>query len=121
MRERSTDVLIVGGGLGGVAAALGACRLGKNVILTEETDWLGGQLTAQAVPPDENRWIEQSGCTASYRQLRNGIRDYYRRYYPLLPGLFSFPFQRAKAQELAQERRQIAAFGRPHWRRRASP
>jgi len=85
MRERSTDVLIVGGGLGGVAAALAVCRLGKNVILTEETDWIGGQLTAQAVPPDENRWIEQSGCTASYRQLRNGIRDYYRRYYPLLP------------------------------------
>jgi len=85
MRERSTDVLIVGGGLGGVAAALAACRLGKNVILTEETDWIGGQLTAQAVPPDESHWIEQSGCTASYRQLRNGIRDYYRRYYPLLP------------------------------------
>ena len=83
MRERSTDVLIVGGGLGGVAAALAACRLGKNVILTEETDWIGGQLTAQAVPPDESHWIEQSGCTASYRQLRNGIRDYYRRYYPL--------------------------------------
>jgi hypothetical protein len=85
MHERSTDVLIVGGGLGGVAAALAACRLGKKVILTEETDWIGGQLTAQAVPPDESRWIEQSGCTASYRQLRYRLYDYYRRYYPLLP------------------------------------
>ncbi|MBO0781953.1 MAG: FAD-dependent oxidoreductase [Ktedonobacteraceae bacterium] len=85
MQERQTDILIAGGGLGGVAAALAALRLGKRVILTEETDWLGGQLTAQAVPPDEHRWIEESGCTASYRRLREGIRAYYRRNYPLLP------------------------------------
>jgi hypothetical protein len=91
MRERSTDILIVGAGLGGVAAALAALRLGKQVILTEETDWIGGQLTAQAVPPDESRWIEDHGCTASYRQLRNGIRDYYRRHYPLLPEVAADP------------------------------
>lgn len=85
MRERETDVLVVGGGLGGVAAALAALRLGRRVVLTEETDWLGGQLTAQAVPPDEHPWIESHGCTASYRRLREGIRAYYRRTYPLLP------------------------------------
>ena len=85
MKEVKTDILVVGGGLGGVAAALAAARLGKNVILTEETDWLGGQLTAQGVPPDEHIWIEMTGCTRSYRALRDGIRDYYRRYYPLLP------------------------------------
>jgi hypothetical protein len=85
IRERHTEILIVGGGLGGVAAALGALRLGKRVILTEETDWIGGQLTAQAVPPDEHPWIEGTGCTPSYRRLRGGIRDYYRRNYPLLP------------------------------------
>jgi hypothetical protein len=53
------------------------------VILTEETDWIGSQLTAQAVPPDEHPWLESTGCTASYRRLRQGIRDYYRRNYPL--------------------------------------
>lgn len=84
--ERQTDILIVGGGLGGVAGALAALRLGRKVILTEETDWIGGQLTAQAVPPDEHPWIEGTGCTASYQRLRHGIRDYYRRNYPLLPG-----------------------------------
>ena len=26
----------------------------ENVILTEETDWIGGQIDRQAVPPDEN-------------------------------------------------------------------
>lgn len=85
MRELETDVLIIGGGLGGVAAALAAARLGKRVIITEETDWIGGQMTAQAVPPDEHPWIETTGCTASYRLLRERIRAYYRRTHPLLP------------------------------------
>jgi hypothetical protein len=74
----------VGGGLGGVAAALAALRSGKRVVLIEETDWLGGQLTTQAVPPDEHAWIESTGCTASYRRFRERIRAYYRRNYPLL-------------------------------------
>ncbi len=83
MSERQSDILIVGGGLGGVAGALAALRLGRRVILIEETDWIGGQLTQQAVPPDEHPWIETTGCTESYRRLRQGIRDYYRRNYPL--------------------------------------
>jgi glycine/D-amino acid oxidase-like deaminating enzyme len=83
MTELRTDVLVVGGGLGGVAAALAAARAGRDVVLTEETDWLGGQLTSQAVPPDEHPWIEQFGCTASYRGLRDAIRRYYRDWYPL--------------------------------------
>lgn len=79
----TTDVVIVGGGLGGVAAALAVCRAGRRAVLTEETDWLGGQLTSQAVPPDEHPWVEQFGVTRSYRALRDGIRDHYRRAYPL--------------------------------------
>ncbi len=77
------DLAIIGGGLGGIAAALTALKSGLKVVLTEETDWIGGQLTAQAVPPDEHRWIETHGCTKTYRQLRNGVRDYYRRNYSL--------------------------------------
>jgi hypothetical protein len=83
MGEVHADVAVVGGSLGGVAAALAACRLGRRVVLCEETDWLGGQLTSQAVPPDENAWIERFGCTGSYRELRDGIREHYRRWYPL--------------------------------------
>jgi len=79
------DVLIVGGGLGGVAAALAAVERGTSVMLTEETRWLGGALTTQAAPPDEHRWIERLGAPASYRQLRTTIRDLYRRWYPLTP------------------------------------
>ncbi|MEC0211306.1 FAD-dependent oxidoreductase [Paenibacillus ehimensis] len=83
IREREAEIVIIGGGTGGCAAALAAARLGKRVILTEETEWIGGQLTSQAVPPDEHPWIEQFGCTRSYRQFRNGVRDYYRRHFPL--------------------------------------
>jgi len=81
----STEILIVGAGLGGVAGALAASKLGRNVILTEETDWIGGQLTSQGVPPDESPWIDdyRTGATLSYRQMRNAIRAYYQRYYPL--------------------------------------
>ncbi|MEJ7838436.1 MAG: FAD-dependent oxidoreductase, partial [Thermomicrobiales bacterium] len=85
MSETATDILIVGAGLGGVAGTLAALRLGKRVILTEESDWIGGQITSQAVPPDEHPWIEQHGATATYRAFRQGVRDYYRRNYPMLP------------------------------------
>ncbi|MFO7179675.1 MAG: FAD-dependent oxidoreductase, partial [Pseudomonadota bacterium] len=61
IQEDETEILIVGGGLGGIAAAVSACRLGRKVIVTEPTDWIGGQLTAQAVPPDEHPWIEATG------------------------------------------------------------
>ena len=83
MRERRADVLIVGGGLGGVAAALAAASRGVDVVMSEPTDWIGGQLTSQAVPPDEHPWIERLGCTATYRALRDGIRAHYRARFPL--------------------------------------
>src|SRR5438046_6088367 len=82
-RELDCDVAIIGAGVGGCAAALGALRNGMRVVLTEPTDWIGGQLTAQAVPPDEHPWVEQFGVNASYQALRGGIRAYYRRHYPM--------------------------------------
>ena len=75
--DGSVDILIVGGVTDGCAAAMAAASLGKRVILTEETDWIGGQLTSQAVPPDEHRWIESFGCTGRYRAFRNLVRQYY--------------------------------------------
>jgi hypothetical protein len=81
--ELKCDIAIIGGGLGGCAAALAALKQGMRVVLTEPTDWIGGQLTSQAVPPDENHAIDTHGANASYRLLRSKIRDYYRRNYPL--------------------------------------
>ena len=82
-KELAADLVIIGGGVGGCAAALAAARNGLRVILTEETDWIGGQLTSQAVPPDENALIETVGATKSYQAFRQKVRDYYARNFPL--------------------------------------
>jgi len=72
------DVAVIGGSLGGVLAAFSAAKEGKRVYLCEQSDWIGGQLTSQAVPPDENRWIEEQGGTRTYHAFRDAVREYYR-------------------------------------------
>lgn len=79
MDGHHVDLAIIGGGLGGVAAALAACEKGLSVILTEETEWIGGQVTSQGVPPDEHPWIEEFGATGRYKLYRRKVRDAYRR------------------------------------------
>jgi hypothetical protein len=82
--EMEADVVIAGAGLGGFAAAMALLRNGYSVILTEETDWIGGQLTQQGLScPDEHPWIETHGATQLYRDFRNAVRNYYRQNYPL--------------------------------------
>lgn len=82
-QELTADAVIIGAGTGGCAAALALARNGYRVILTEETDWIGGQLTQQMVPPDEHPWIEHFGATQAYHEYRNRVRDYYRQNYEL--------------------------------------
>ncbi|MDW8212348.1 MAG: FAD-dependent oxidoreductase [Roseiflexaceae bacterium] len=92
----SCEIAIIGGSFGGVAAALAACDQGASVVLTETTDWPGGQATSQGVSAlDEHRYIETFGATRRYAAFREAIRDYYRRRYgmtampdgsPLNPG-----------------------------------
>ncbi|SDJ98981.1 FAD-dependent oxidoreductase [Sediminibacillus albus] len=79
MGVRNAELVIVGGGIGGCAAALSACDSGLNVLLTEETEWIGGQVTSQGVPPDEHKWIEKFGSTKRYRYYRNKVRETYLR------------------------------------------
>jgi hypothetical protein len=93
-RVYTCDVAVIGGGMGGVAAALAAVEAGASVVLTEATDWLGGQMTAQCVSAlDEHPYIETFGGTRAYYRLREAIRAYYRQRYepvtgdkPLNPG-----------------------------------
>jgi hypothetical protein len=48
-RTETTDVLVIGGGTGGVAAALGAARAGARVILVEREPFVGGTITGSYV------------------------------------------------------------------------
>lgn len=83
------QALVIGGGLGGVAAAEDLARAGVSVILTEPTSHLGGQLTAQGLgTPDENRFIEQDPGTGTrhYRELREQVRRFYGLTAGIVPG-----------------------------------
>lgn len=71
------DIAVIGAGLGGVQAAVSGARENKRVYICEECDWIGGQLTSQGVPPDENAWIETFGGTRRYQEFRQSVRDYY--------------------------------------------
>ncbi|WP_114952208.1 FAD-dependent oxidoreductase [Sphingosinicella terrae] len=46
-RERTCDVLVIGGGVAGMAAALAAAEAGAKVVLVEADPWLGGATGAE--------------------------------------------------------------------------
>lgn len=58
--EKSTDIVVCGGGLAGSAAAIAAARQGQRVILIEENGVLGGTATLGVVTPLESR-LSRSG------------------------------------------------------------
>ncbi|NJO93374.1 MAG: FAD-dependent oxidoreductase [Hydrococcus sp. RM1_1_31] len=70
----STDILVVGGGTGGVAAAIQAARRGIDTILVSEFAWLGGMLTTAGVSaPDGNELAAfQTGLWGAYLQALRG-------------------------------------------------
>jgi len=85
----AVDVLVAGGGLGGIAAALAAARSGCRVLVAEPGDRIGGQVTAQAVSAlDEHPHVEVPGTTSrSYAAFREGVRAWYRRRHPAVAGV----------------------------------
>lgn len=50
MKQLKTDIAIVGGGAGGIAAALQAVQLGKKVIVLDKRDRLGGVMNGGTGP-----------------------------------------------------------------------
>ncbi|QSJ18169.1 FAD-dependent oxidoreductase [Nostoc sp. UHCC 0702] len=69
----TAEVLVVGGGTGGTAAAIQAARRGAKTILVSEFPWLGGMLTCAGVSaPDGNELAAfQTGLWGAFlRELR---------------------------------------------------
>jgi len=66
----TTDILVVGGGTGGTAAAIQAARRGAKTILVSEFPWLGGMLTSAGVSaPDGNELVAfQTGLWGAFLQ-----------------------------------------------------
>ena len=78
-RTVECELLVVGGGLSGIAASYEALLAGKTVCLTEITDWLGGQISSQGTSALDERETqrEQLFYPRGYLELRQRIEDYY--------------------------------------------
>ena len=61
------DVLVVGAGTGGTAAAIQAARLGVNTIVVEPTTWLGGMISAAGVSATDGNHKLPSGLWKEFR------------------------------------------------------
>ncbi|MEH2288801.1 FAD-dependent oxidoreductase [Nostoc sp.] len=79
------EILVVGGGLSGVATAYEGLLAGRTVCLTEITDWLGGQISAQGTSALDERPTQRAlkFYSRGYLELRNRIG---RKYGKLNPG-----------------------------------
>lgn len=66
----TVDVLVVGGGTGGTAAAIQCARQGVKTLLVSEFPWLGGMLTSAGVSvPDGNELLAfQTGLWGKFLQ-----------------------------------------------------
>ena len=84
------DFVIIGGGLGGIAAALSICSSGRTVILIEETDRIAGCFASEDTSQfSENRFIETSGSSLTYRTFRSKIREWYEKKAQSQPQIFT--------------------------------
>lgn len=65
--QKEVDVLIIGGGAGGTAAAIQASRMGVSVQVLEPTPWLGGMLTSAGVSAIDGNHGMPSGIWGEFR------------------------------------------------------
>ena len=79
-REVACDVLVVGGGLAGVAAAYESLKSGHRVCITEITDWLGGQVSAQGTSALDEKKTQRSQLyfPQGYGEFRQRLVDRYK-------------------------------------------
>jgi hypothetical protein len=59
-KEETCDILVAGGGLAGAATAYEGLLAGRTVCLTEITDWVGGQISAQGTSALDERDTQRS-------------------------------------------------------------
>lgn len=62
------DVLVVGGGTGGIAAGIQSARSGAKTAIVEEFSWLGGMLSAAGVSATDGNDNLPSGIWEEFRQ-----------------------------------------------------
>lgn len=83
-RTEECELLVVGGGLSGVAASYEALLAGKTVCMTEITDWVGGQISSQGTSALDERTTQRSRLffPRGYLEFRERIEAYYNQLNP---------------------------------------
>ncbi|MGV2827861.1 FAD-dependent oxidoreductase [Myxosarcina sp. GI1(2024)] len=78
-KTEECELLVVGGGLAGVAASYEALLAGKTVCLTEITDWVGGQISSQGTSALDERTTQRERLfyPRGYLELRDRIEEHY--------------------------------------------
>ncbi len=67
MMEIETDVLVIGAGASGTMASIQAARMGVQVVVMEETPWIGGMLTAAGVSAIDGNHMLAGGLWGEFR------------------------------------------------------
>ncbi len=70
----TTDVLVIGGGVGGTAAGIQAARLGVKTMIVESTPWLGGMISSAGVSATDGNHLLPSGL---WNEFRNQLYKVY--------------------------------------------
>jgi hypothetical protein len=63
-----TQVLVIGGGVGGTAAGIQSARSGVQTMIVEETPWLGGMLSSAGVSATDGNHELYSGIWQEFRE-----------------------------------------------------
>jgi flavin-dependent dehydrogenase len=63
----TTQILIIGGGTGGVTAGIQAARLGVSTLIAEPSTWLGGMLTSAGVSATDGNHQMPAGLWGEFR------------------------------------------------------
>lgn len=73
------EILVIGGGLAGSAAAYEGLLAGKTVCLTEITDWVGGQISSQGTSALDERTTQRALLfyPRGYLELRRRMQEFY--------------------------------------------
>ena len=116
-QEQISDLIIIGGGASGTTAGIQAARMGIDVIIVEETEWLGGMLTAAGVSAIDGNHKMPSGLWGEFRQK---LYDHYGGPEAVETGwvsntLFEPSVGNQKLKELVRQEENLRVFYKTEW------
>ena len=111
-RVMEFDVAVVGAGCGGAAAAIQAARLGMEVAVVEESDWVGGQMTGGGVSTMDDVRRTRTGIYGEF--LRRASAYYDARETPVNTCYLGVGYVRLRAVGRADD---AARYDARDWRR----